>query len=138
VSSNVVSATLSAVASKVAVPVVVSPVHPVVVSPAPTATTYDEQHQLINDMKTGLIESNIIRLSPLLTTASLISIDCHYILLLVRVSIQHHYLLLLVQVSINHQYLLLLVQLSIQRHCLLLSQPHGRSYSCPWSHDVDI
>ena len=80
--------------------------------------------------------SHVIRLSPLLTTASLISIDRHYLLLLVQVSIDHHYLLLLAQVSIYHQYLLLLVQLSIQRHCLLLSQPHGRSYSCPCSHDV--
>ena len=68
-SSNVVSATLSAVASKVAVPAV-SAVPPVAVSPAPTATTYDEQHQLINGMKTGLIVNHVIRLSPLLTTAS--------------------------------------------------------------------
>ena len=159
VSSSVASATLSAAATKVEAPAVSA-----VVSPAPTATTYDEQHQIINDMNTGLIVSHVIRLSPLLTTASLISIDRHYLLLLVqvsihhhnpllfvqvsiyhhylllqvRVSIHHHYLLLLAQVSIYHQYLLLLVKLSIQRHCLLLSQPHGRSYSCPCSHDVDI
>ena len=98
----------------------VSAVHPVAVSSAPTATTYDEQHQIINDMKAGLIVSHIIRLSPLLTTASLISIDRHYLLLLVRVSIHHHYLLLLVRVSIYHQYLLLLVQRSsvIAFYCL--------------------
>ena len=71
-------------------------------------------------MKAGLIVSHIIRLSPLLTTASLISIDRHYLLLLVRVSIHHHYLLLLVQVSIYHQYVLLLVQRSsvIAFYCL--------------------
>ena len=96
-SSSVASATLSAVATKVEAPAV-SAVHPVAVSSAPTATTYDEQHQIINDMKAGLIVSHIIRLSPIPTTAGP----------------------------------------TIQRHCLLLSQPHGQSYSCPWSHDVDI